>query len=124
MKREEAESLLIHEVVDGAFVDARLGKDAGPDRMARLLTALKVLWLYYHTHIALPFTVASPASLIVFYWPNAVQAIQKSGTNYRENLVAHELPGLGIAAFELLSGPDAAPVIPNGLRLDANDEMS
>jgi hypothetical protein len=114
MTCEEATHLLRYEAEEGAFMDARMGKDSGPERMAQLRIALMVLWRHYHTQPALPFSVASPAALIAFFWRDAVEAILKSGANYRGSLVSRELPNLGIAAFELLSGPDAAPVMTPG----------
>jgi hypothetical protein len=82
---QDAENLLRYESEEGAFMDARLGKQVDAARLANLRSALKILWLHYHEQEAIPFSIATPAAVLAYHWKDAADDVAQVWARSRHN---------------------------------------
>jgi hypothetical protein len=92
---DEARRILVDATNEGAFMQVR--------------RALRVLFWHWTSKESLPYDIVAAAALILWSRSEAMDAVERS-EGVRPELITHELPDIFFLAFDLLSGPYAAPV--------------
>jgi len=106
MTPTEARDLLLAEslAVDGVLIALRMGDDPGPERMGRLIAALRVIFDQLQGATVIDRELAYALHGFAVYPDMHVSSWARQGRKWRPGLVENELPALGFAIESIFAG--------------------
>lgn len=105
MTPSEARERILDEAFgpDGLIVALRMGEDPGPERMARTLEAIRVLFADLRGAGAIDRRLADALFGLAYYGDLQVESWRRQGRSWRTELVDREMPALAMAVASVFA---------------------
>lgn len=105
MSPTEARERILDEAIglDGLVVALRMGEDPGPERMARALEAIRVLFADLRGAVSIDRRLADALFGLAYHGERQIESWRRQGLAWRPELVDREMPALAMAAASVFA---------------------